>query len=145
MADKDSLTTLWVKYLGTASFNEYAYSLTVTPDGSIFALGQISANGFTNGNNDLLLMSLSVASGQTRFVQNLGASIADNPGGIIYNSINEKVNIFGNTNSIAFKNQGGLDWFILQIDKRGRNQCTAINLVNQTDILKFRASSTKVS
>jgi hypothetical protein len=111
VGNKDFLNTLWVKYIGTPSFNEYAYSLSITKDGNIFALGQISANGITNGNNDLFIMSLTLT-GETRFVENLGSSIMENPGGMIFNEKNNKINVFANTNSISFKNQGGLDWFI---------------------------------
>jgi hypothetical protein len=107
-------------------------------------LGQISANGFTNGNNDLLLMSLTL-SGDTRFVEYMGASIIENPGGILYNQKNDRINIFANTNSISFKNQGGLDWFVMQVDKRGRNQCSSLNIVNLTDTLKFKSSTVEAS
>jgi len=58
MADKESLSTLWVRYIGTSSFDEFGKSLNIMPDGTIWALGQISANGFSNGNADLLIMSL---------------------------------------------------------------------------------------
>jgi hypothetical protein len=77
--------------------------LQVLQDGTIFALGQISANGFTNGNLDLLLMSLTIE-GDTRFIENIGGSIADSPGGMIYSSTTQKATIFGNTNSLSFKN-----------------------------------------
>jgi hypothetical protein len=100
---KDTLATYWVRYLGTSSFNEYSYTLQVLQDGTIFALGQISANGFTNGNLDLLLMSLTIE-GDTKFIENIGGSIVDSPGGMIYSSTTQKATIFGNTNSLSFKN-----------------------------------------
>jgi|LauGreDrversion4_2_1035121.scaffolds.fasta_scaffold1772089_1 hypothetical protein len=55
--------TYWTRYIGTPSFSEYAYSLALSSDGNIFALGQISATGFTNGNSDLLLVSLAMSNG----------------------------------------------------------------------------------
>jgi hypothetical protein len=53
--EMDSMTTNWIRYIGTPSFNEYASSLSVMPDGSLYLLGQINANGFTNGGTDLLI------------------------------------------------------------------------------------------
>jgi Beta-propeller repeat len=59
--NKDNpVETMWVRYIGTPSFNEYAYSLTLSPEGNIYALGQIQASGFTNGNTDFLIMSLTL-------------------------------------------------------------------------------------
>jgi hypothetical protein len=120
MANKDTLQTVWVRYIGTSSFDEIGKSLHILPDGTIWALGQIQANGFTNGNNDVLLMSLGV-DGTTRFVQNMGASMSDLPAGMVYSQTNDKMNIFANTNSIFFMNQGGFDWLFFQLDKKGRN------------------------
>jgi hypothetical protein len=54
-------------------------------------------------------MSLS-SNGDTLYVSNMGASIAENPAGIIYSTVTDKLHLFLNTNSIAYKNQGGLDW-----------------------------------
>jgi len=102
-ADKDSLLTYWVKYIGTPSFDELGKSLMIMPDGNIWALGLISANGFTNGNSDVLIMSLTQR-GETRFVQNAGGTIVENPAGLVYSSISDRINIFANTNSISFKN-----------------------------------------
>lgn len=39
MADKETLTTYWVKYIGTSSFDEIGKSLNIMPDGTIWALG----------------------------------------------------------------------------------------------------------
>ena len=38
---KDSMATLWIRYIGTPSFNEYSASLSVMADGSLYLLGQI--------------------------------------------------------------------------------------------------------
>jgi hypothetical protein len=100
-----------VRYIGTSSFDEIGKSLHVLSDGTIWALGQISANGFSNGNSDLLIMSLGI-NGETKFVENMGGSIIENPAGIVYSSVTEKINVFANTNSMSFKNQGGLDWLM---------------------------------
>ncbi len=54
--DKDTASTLWVRTLGTPSFNEYSSSLTVLSDGTLFMLGSISANGYTKGNIDILAL-----------------------------------------------------------------------------------------
>lgn len=37
--DKDTVTTNWVRYIGSASFNEYGTSLSVMSDGSVYILG----------------------------------------------------------------------------------------------------------
>lgn len=76
MADKETLITYWVKYIGTPSFDEIGKSLNIMPDGTIWALGQVSANGISNGNIDLLIMSLT-SKGETRFVENMGGSIIE--------------------------------------------------------------------
>jgi hypothetical protein len=60
VCDKDDAKTLWVRTIGTPSFNEYAYSLSLSADGVVYLLGQISANGLTNGNNDLLFAGLNL-------------------------------------------------------------------------------------
>jgi hypothetical protein len=39
----------------------------------------------------------------------------------VYSELTEKINVFANTNTISYKNQGGLDWLIFQLDKKGRN------------------------
>jgi hypothetical protein len=113
--------TFWSRYVGTPSFSEYAYSLAVSQDGNIFAMGQISASGFTNGNADILMFSLAMSTGETRFVENLGSSMTENPGGLVYSEKTDKLTGFASTNQISYNNQGGLDWMTFQMDKRGRN------------------------
>jgi hypothetical protein len=49
--------------------------------------------------------------------------------------------VFANTNSVAFKNNGGLDWMVFQLDKRGRNQCTGLGITNLTSTLQFKKST----
>ena len=73
------------------------------PDGTIWALGQIQANGFTNGNWDMLVMQVDL-NGNTQVVENIGSTIIDMPAGMVYSQANDKMNLFGNTNSISFKN-----------------------------------------
>ena len=73
------------------------------PDGTIWALGSISANGFSNGNTDVLIMSLT-SQGETILVENMGGSIIDSPAGIVYSDVSDKLNVFANTNTISFKN-----------------------------------------
>jgi len=34
----------------------------------------------------------------------MGASIIENPAGLVYSTVSDKINVFANTNSIAFKN-----------------------------------------
>lgn len=89
--------TFWTRYIGTPSFSEYAYSLAVSQEGNIFAMGQISATGFTNGNSDILMLSLAMT-GETRFVENLGSSMTENPGGLVYSEKTEKITCFATTN-----------------------------------------------
>lgn len=113
VCDKDTASTLWVRTIGTSSFNEYSYGLSISPEGIVYILGQISANGFTNGNSDLLLAGLNLNSGDTSFVENLGSNIIETPGGIVWNTIQARLDVLANTNSVAFKNNGGLDWMVL--------------------------------
>ncbi len=83
--DKDTARTNWVRYIGTPSFNEYGYKLAVSSEGTIFVLGQISANGFTNGNADILIGALNWQFGDTKFVEYMGSNILETPGAMIYN------------------------------------------------------------
>ena len=57
--DLNMVTTNWVKYIGTPSFNEYAYNLATSIDGTIFVLGQTDAYGISMGSTDLLVLALS--------------------------------------------------------------------------------------
>ena len=93
----DPTQTSWTRYIGTPSFSEYAYSLDVSKEGHIFGLGSISATGFSNGNIDMLLFSLD-SIGNTRFVENIGSTMAENPGGLVYSEKSEKLTVFGTTN-----------------------------------------------
>lgn len=96
-------TATFVKYIGTTSFNEYSKGITVLSDGSLYLMGSISANGYTNGNSDILLASMS-KDGTTKFVEYMGSTIIETPGDIIYNTVGKEVNAFISTNSISFKN-----------------------------------------
>lgn len=138
----DPSFTNWVRFIGTPSFSEYAYSLALGGD-TVFAMGQISATGFTNGNSDILMMALAFTNGDTRWVENLGSTMTENPAGLVYSDKTEKLTCLATTNNIGYSNQGGLDWMIYQLDKKGRNQCTAIGIQNQTNNLQFRASSVR--
>eukprot|EP00347_Sterkiella_histriomuscorum_P002714 403367090 len=135
-------TTTFVKYIGTNSFSEISKGLTVLTDGSFFLMGQISANGFTNGNNDVLVASMT-KDGKTNFVEYMGSTISETPGDIVYNSVSKQVNAFINSNSVSFKNQGGSDWMVFVLDPKGRNQCTALNIVNSTTTLLFKDSTAR--
>lgn len=42
--------------------------------------------------------------GKTQVVENIGSTIIDMPGGMVYSEANDKMNVFGNTNSLSFKN-----------------------------------------
>ena len=99
----DPTKTFWSRYIGTPSFSEYAYTLDVSKEGNIFGMGSISATGFSNGNLDLLVFSLDMA-GNTRFVENIGSTMAENPGGLVYSEKSEKLAVFGTTNQIGFSN-----------------------------------------
>lgn len=57
----------------------------------------------------------------------------------------QRATIFASTNSISFKNQGGMDFLVLQLDKKGRNQCMQLNIKNVTSTLKFKSSTAKFS
>ena len=39
VCDKDSASTIWVRTIGTASFNEYSYALSISPEGMVYVLG----------------------------------------------------------------------------------------------------------
>lgn len=78
-------TATFVKYIGTTSFNEYSKGITVLSDGSVFSIGQISANGFTNGNSDILITGLT-KDGTTKYVEYMGATIIETAGDIVYNT-----------------------------------------------------------
>jgi hypothetical protein len=51
--------------------------------------------------------------GDQQLVEYLGSTIVDQPAAIVYDESSEKATLFVNTNSIAFENQGGLDWMVL--------------------------------
>ena len=110
------------------------------PDGSLYLLGSIQANGFSNGNLDLFVMQLTLA-GETKFVEYIGAGNIETPGDIVYNFLVEKAYVFGYTESSAFKSQGGSDWFVFMLDKYGRNQCTNLGINNVTTSLAFKSAS----
>jgi hypothetical protein len=38
--------------------------------------------------------------------------MTENPGGLVYSEITEKLTAFASTNQISFNNQGGLDWMV---------------------------------
>jgi len=107
--DKDTSSTLWVRYIGTPSFNEYSASLSVMPDGSLYLLGQIQANGFTNGGTDLLIAQLSL-SGDQVLLEYLGSSMNEEPVSLVFSG--QRATVLANTNSVGLKNQGGMDWLV---------------------------------
>lgn len=76
----------FVKYIGTSSFNEYGGGLTLTSQGTVYFMGQISAAGYTNGNNDIFMAGLT-KDGVLIFTNYLGGSISETPGDIQYNPI----------------------------------------------------------
>lgn len=78
-------TTTYKKYIGTASFTENAYSMTVQTDGTAYAMGVISSNAFTNGAEDILLASLKI-DGSTYYTQYMGSTISEFPGDLVWNS-----------------------------------------------------------
>lgn len=47
----------------------------------------------------------------------------ENPAGFVYSEKSDKLTVLGTSNSISYGNQGGLDWFLFQMDEYGRNQC----------------------
>lgn len=87
VCDQDTASTTWVRTIGTPSFNEYGYALSVSDDGIIYMMGSISANGFTNGNSDILLAGLKLIGGDTVFVENLGSNIIETPGGLVWDRV----------------------------------------------------------
>ena len=76
--------------------------MSVSPDGTVLVTGTINANGYTNGNNDIFLMSLS-PTGTTNFVEYMGASISETPGAVVWNNSAQTYTVLINTNSLAFK------------------------------------------
>ena len=74
------------------------------------------------------MLSLLLSTGETHFVENLGSSMTENPGGIVYSEKTDKMTCFATTNAISYNNQGGLDWMVYQLDKKGRNQCNALGI-----------------
>lgn len=74
----------FVKYIGTPSFNELGSSLAIQTDGSVWLMGQISANSYTNGNNDILIASLT-KDGKTNIVEYMGSTISETPGDLVWN------------------------------------------------------------
>ena len=101
--DKDTPTsTYWVKYIGTSS-HEYGNALTILKDGSVFALGQIKANGYTNGDTDMLLMKLDI-NGNTLAVEYLGGTSGEQGEALVWNGVAGKVAVFASTKSTSYKN-----------------------------------------
>jgi hypothetical protein len=49
-------------------------------------MGTISANGYTNGNNDIFLAQLN-STGSTIFVSYMGGTISETPGYLTWNSV----------------------------------------------------------
>ena len=117
---KASASLNWVKYLGTASFNEYSYRMTVGSDGTIFALGSIQAIGFTHGALDVLVFSVSNG-GISNWVDVIGDAINDYGADIVYDSVASRYVIVGQTSSTAYATAGGLDWWLFFLDYKGRN------------------------
>jgi len=51
----DPSSVTYVKYVGTVSYEEHAKGLAVKSDGSLIIMGDIEADGFTNGNMDVFI------------------------------------------------------------------------------------------
>jgi hypothetical protein len=49
------------------------------------------------------MLSLAMT-GETRFVENLGSSMTENPGGLVYSEKTEKMTCFATTNQINYNN-----------------------------------------
>jgi hypothetical protein len=103
VSKSNPVSTVFVKYIGTPSFSEYSKGLSTLPDGGVLLIGQISANGYTNGNNDILMAQLD-KDGKTKYVEYMGGTIIEQPGDIIYNTVSKEVNVFLNSNTVAFSN-----------------------------------------
>jgi len=50
----------------------------------------------------------------------------------------ERFMIAGHTLGTSWVNGGGFDWVMAMFDYKGRNQCSALNLVNDTDTIEIR-------
>jgi hypothetical protein len=81
--------------------------------------------------------------GTTYYTQHMGSTIAETPGDLAWNPTTKQINAFINTNSVSFNNQGGSDWLVFLLDYKGRNQCTALNLVDIASTLTFSDSSAR--
>ena len=97
------------------------------------AIGSIKATGYSNGNDDIFIMSLN-ANGSSNFIEFMGASISEVPGAVVWNNSGKAYTVMINTNSIAFKNQGGSDWMLFLLDKKGRNQCSQLGLTDMSTV-----------
>jgi hypothetical protein len=61
------------------------------------------------------------SAGVTKSVQYVGNSMSESPGGIVYNEVTEKVDVFGSSSSTKYGSKGSDDWFYLALDEFGRN------------------------
>jgi hypothetical protein len=79
--------------------------MTILPDNSIILTGTINAIGFTNGEDDHLVMGLD-SSGNTLFVEYLGGALNEEWGDLIYSSLASRVIVFGQTQSLTLQDAG---------------------------------------
>mmetsp|Transcript_16702 Transcript_16702/g.16001 ORF Transcript_16702/g.16001 Transcript_16702/m.16001 type:complete len:100 (-) Transcript_16702:462-761(-) len=86
----------WARYIGTPFYNEYPHSLAVNPNGNLYFLGTLSSVDYAYGQDDLLIVGVSLT-GTTLFVQNVGGDLKESPGGVVYNPDSERIQIFFNT------------------------------------------------
>ena len=70
--------------------------MVIGPTGDIFMIGSINSVDYSHGLDDILMVGLTIT-GKTIFIENVGGSLNDNPAGLVYNLITDKVNVFGNT------------------------------------------------
>ena len=70
--------------------------MTISPTGSIYMVNTISSAAYSFGENDVWVTGLTLGGGEI-FVENIGGSLNDNPGGIVYNPISGRINVFAST------------------------------------------------
>jgi hypothetical protein len=59
------------------------------------------------------------SSGTTSYVEYLGESISEEPGAVVYNTVSEKITVFGSTDSTEYSSTGGSNFFFFQLDTSG--------------------------
>lgn len=94
--------------------------------------------------DDIFILSLFL-DGSVNFVETVGGDLNDEPGGIIYNSVRDRYQVVGYTESSAFQQSTGYDWIFYEFDYNGVNLCQEINLQNYTTKLLFIDATTTYS